>query len=297
MATMVILWFALQAALILIAVEVMATAAWRRVLSLVALVAALYLPFFVPLDSLARALLAAPALLAIVKVLQVARDPAAFASPRLRLWHAFMPFDVLPVSRIRPTFEPRLLVRVLAHAALAGAAIAILEWLPRKLVIPQMAARLVLGALFVYAGMEAATGLVRLVHRWAGRNVAPLQDRPLRARTLREFWNRRWNRPVSGWLATYVYEPVAANRGAERALFAAFATSGLLHGWMFLAAAGWVAALSTALFFVFQALFVLAESAVGLRKARPGVQRAWTAGLLALSSPLFVDPMLRVLGL
>ena len=57
------------------------------------------------------------------------------------------------------------------------------------------------------------------------------------------------------------------------------------------------AALSACLFFVFQALFVLVESAIDVRKASPGLRRTWTLGLLALSSPLFVDPALRVLGL
>jgi hypothetical protein len=66
---------------------------------------------------------------------------------------------------------------------------------------------------------------------------------------------------------------------------------------LFLAAAGVIAAVSACLFFVFQALFVLVESAIDVRKASPGLRRTWTLGLLALSSPLFVDPVLRVLGL
>jgi hypothetical protein len=294
---MMVVWFGLQAALILGAVEAMGAAAWRRLLSLALLVAALYLPFAAPLGALPRALLAAPALLAIVKVLQVSRDPAAWTSPGLRAWHAFMPFDVLATTRVPAALDRGLLAWMLAHAALAGGALAILATLPRVLVIPQMAARLVLGAVFAYAGMEAATEAVRLVHRLAGIDVPPLQDRPIHSRSIREFWNRRWNRPVSGWLGTFVHEPVAARKGPEWGLFAAFVASGLLHGWMFLAATGWIAAIMATLFFVFQALFVLVESAIDVRKASPRLQRLWTAGLLALSSPLFVDPLLRVLGL
>jgi hypothetical protein len=54
---------------------------------------------------------------------------------------------------------------------------------------------------------------------------------------------------------------------------------------------------SACLFFVFQALFVLVESAIDVRKASLPLRRTWTLGLLGLSSPLFVDPVLRVLGL
>jgi D-alanyl-lipoteichoic acid acyltransferase DltB (MBOAT superfamily) len=145
--------------------------------------------------------------------------------------------------------------------------------------------------------MEAATSAFRLVHRWLGRDVPPLQDHPLRSSTIREFWNRRWNRPVSGWLASYVYAPVAARKGGEWALVASFVVSGVAHGWMFLVSAGWIAAISATLFFVLQALFVLVEAAIGLRKASPALQRLWTLGLLGVSCPLFVDPVLRVLGL
>ena len=116
------------------------------------------------------------------------------------------------------------------------------------------------------------------------------------ALSIREFWNRRWNRPVSGWLDAFVFTPVAKRRGATVGLLAAFVASGLLHAWMFLASVGWIAAISAGLFFVFQGFFVLVESFVDIRKASIGLRRVWTLGLLAMSSPLFVDPVLRVLG-
>ena len=116
------------------------------------------------------------------------------------------------------------------------------------------------------------------------------------ALSIREFWNRRWNRPVSGWLDAFVFAPVAKRRGATVGLLAAFVASGLLHAWVFLASVGWIAAISAALFFVFQGFFVLVESFVDIRKASDGLRRMWTLGLLALSSPLFVDPVLRVFG-
>jgi hypothetical protein len=289
-------WSLLQLSLLAGAALAIGRAPWRRALAVALLAAALLLPFNAPVAPLARALFAAPALLGIVKLLQLWNAPAG-GSPGWRLWHAFMPFDVRATRKVPPALDRRLLGWTLLAAVLALGALALLDAMPRVLVLPRHAARLVLGVVLVYAGMEALTGALRLVHRLLGFKVPPLQDHPIRALSIREFWNRRWNRPVSGWLATYVYGPVDARKGPEWGLFAAFVVSGLLHAWLFLAAAGVIAAVSACLFFVFQALFVLVESAIDVRKASLPLRRTWTLGLLGLSSPLFVDPVLRVLGL
>jgi hypothetical protein len=291
-----LVWSLLQFVLLAGAALAIDRAVWRRGLAIALLAAALLLPFHVPGPALVRALLAAPALLGIVKLLQLWNGAPGW-SVLHRLWHAFMPFDVRATRRVTPGLDARLLGWTLLAAVLALGALAALDAMPRVLVLPRQLARLVLGGVFVYSGMEAATGAFRLVHGLFGIRVPRLQDRPIRALSIREFWNRRWNRPVTGWLATYVYAPVSARKGPEWGLFAGFVASGLLHAWMFLAAVGVIAAVSACLFFVFQALFVLVESAIDVRKASLGLRRTWTLGLLALSSPLFVDPVLRVLGL
>ncbi len=292
---MIVVWCALEVLLVLAAVQCMARTPLRLAATVALLIGAIALPFWMPAAAIPRALASALSLLALVKVLRVGEDPARWP-PRLRTWHALAPFDVDKASVVAPGLDRRLLAWTLGHAALAVGALALLFVLPRALPIWMQALRLLLGGAVVYAGMEAIAGALRIGHRLVGIEVPPLQDRPLLALSIREFWNRRWNRPVSGWLDAYVFGPIAKRRGATVGLLAAFVASGLLHAWVFLASVGWIAAISAALFFVFQGFFVLVESFVDIRKASDGLRRMWTLGLLALSSPLFVDPVLRVIG-
>lgn len=292
---MIALWCVLELLLVLAAVQCMARSPLRLAATVAMLLGAIALPFFVPAGPIVRALASALSLLALVKVLRVWEDPSRWPA-RVRTWHALAPFDVDKATPAAPGLDRRLLGWTLLHAAIALGALALLFALPRGLPLWLQVLRLLLGGAVVYAGMEAIVGALRLAHRLAGIQIPPLQDRPLLSLSIREFWNRRWNRPVSGWLDTFVFEPVAKRRGATVGLLAAFAASGLLHAWVFLASVGWIAAISAGLFFVFQGFFVLVESFVDIRKASHGLRRMWTLGLLALSSPLFVDPVLRVFG-
>ena len=293
---MIVFWCVLEVLLVLAAVQCMARSPLRLAATVLLLVAAIALPWYFPDQPIPRALASALSLLALVKVLRVAEDAARW-SPRLRFWHALAPFDVDKSTRTAPALDRRLLGWTALHGAIALGALAVLCVLPRSLPLWMQALRLLLGGAVVYAGMEAIAGALRLGHRQAGIEIPPLQDRPLLSLSIREFWNRRWNRPVSGWLDRYVFEPVAKRRGATVGLLAAFVASGLLHAWVFLASVGWIAAISAGLFFAFQGFFVLVESFVDIRKASNVLRRVWTLGLLAMSSPLFVDPVLRVLGL
>ncbi len=294
--SMIVFLCAVQVALVLGAVQWMDRAPWRQVASWVTLLAALLLPFYLPAGPLPRALMGALALLAVVKVLRVRQHPSRW-SPRLRLWHALAPFDVERTHRVPPALDRALLAWTVIHAVIALGALVALSTFPRTLSFPLQLLRLLLGGAVVYAGMEALTEALRLLHRLAGIDVPALQDRPLLSTSIREFWGRRWNRPVSGWLAEFVFAPVTARSGTTEGLVATFVASGILHAWVFVAAVGWIAAMLAGLFFLFQGVFVLMESLVGIRRASLPLQRLWTLGLLALTSPLFVDPVLRVFGL
>jgi hypothetical protein len=293
---LIFIWSLLQVMLVVAAVQLMGRRAWRQSAAVACWLLAVLLPIHLPTIPLVRALLTALALLCLVKILQVARDPGRW-SFRERTWHALVPFDIATTTRSTPALDRRLLANFGLHAAIALLALGGLGLLPRNLPLPLEVVRLVLGGLLVYTGMEALTEAVRLVHGMVGVSVPPLQDRPITSMSIREFWSRRWNRPVSGWLDQFIFEPVARRLGVEWALFAAFAVSALLHAWMFLVASGRLAAIMAGAFFLFQALLVLGESAVKLRQQSPRLRRCWTAGLLCLSSPLFVEPALQVLHL
>lgn len=293
---MIVVWFLLQALLVLAAVLLMGRRPSRRGASVLLVIAALLMPLYIPAGPVPRALLSSLALLCLVKVLQIAQHPERW--PRsVRLWHVFAPFDIENTQRGERQLDHRLLASVGLHAALALAALLCLWLLPRALPLTMMLLRMVLGALLVYSAMDAITGAVRLAHGLSGVSVPPIQDTPIASQSIREFWSQRWNKPVSDWLAEFVFIPVSRRSNAGWGVMAAFATSALLHAWMFYAAVGFGPALMAFAFFIFQAMFVLVESFIRLRQLSPRLRRAWTLGMLGLSSPLFVEPVLRVLGL
>ena len=293
---MIVVWFALQFALVVAAVQLMDRRPWRRIASLLAVIAALMFPLYVSLGPLPRAMLAALGMLAVVKVLQVAQAPEQWPA-NSRFWQGLAPFDIATTRRVEPVLDRKLLRSTTLNAGLALLALLGLLLLPRSLPTELVLLRLLLGAGLAYTAMEAVTEGLRLLHLLAGVAVPPLQSTPILSQSIREFWSQRWNRPVSGWLNEFVFRPVARRQGSILGVLATFAVSGLLHAWMFYVSVGLLAALMAEAFFVFNAVFVLVESAIGIRALAPTWQRTWTLGLLLLSSPLFVEPMLQVLGL
>src|SRR5262249_31007781 len=68
-----------------------------------------------------------------------------------------------------------------------------------------------------------------LIFRAMGFAVEKLWDCPIAATSLGDFWGRRWNRIVSGFLREVIFHPVARRRGAQVALLAVFLYSGFYH--------------------------------------------------------------------
>lgn len=65
--------------------------------------------------------------------------------------------------------------------------------------------------------------------RLAGVDARSLFDRPLAARSLGEFWGRRWNLPFTEMTQRAVYRPLQRPLGRDGAAVLAFGFSGLLH--------------------------------------------------------------------
>lgn len=138
-----------------------------------------------------------------------------------------------------------------------------------------------------------AAGLWRL----AGVDARPLFRAPLAARTLGDFWGRRWNLAFSEMTALGIYRPLSTRVRRGTAIVAAFAASGLLHELAIsvpvLAGFG----LPT-LYFVLHGILIYVERRLE-RAGRPvsgwGVwSRIWVLGWLALPMPiLFHRPFLR----
>jgi D-alanyl-lipoteichoic acid acyltransferase DltB (MBOAT superfamily) len=65
--------------------------------------------------------------------------------------------------------------------------------------------------------------------RRLGVDVSELFRSPYKARSLKEFWGKRWNLAFSEMTALIAYRPLKYKIGAENAVIISFLVSGLLH--------------------------------------------------------------------
>lgn len=90
------------------------------------------------------------------------------------------------------------------------------------------------------AGWVAMLGIVFLLHfgaihllalmwRRAGHDVSPIMRAPIAARSLSEFWSRRWNTAFRDFAHEFVFKPVAKRWNSRVATWASFGFSGLVH--------------------------------------------------------------------
>ena len=97
-----------------------------------------------------------------------------------------------------------------------------------------------------------------------GFAVEKLWDCPIAATTLGDFWGRRWNRIVPGFLREVVFLPVCALAGAKVALVAVFLYSGMYHEFVsFMARSGYG---GPTLYFLLQCLGVAIENTRPVRR-------------------------------
>lgn len=159
--------------------------------------------------------------------------------------------------------------------------------LATMLLLPGLSLMLHFGVFNVLAGLW----------RLAGVDARPLFRAPLAARSLGDFWSRRWNLAFSEMTALGIYRPLSGGLGRTAAIVAAFLASGLLHevAISLPPLAGFGLPL---LYFLLHGALVLVER--GLERAGRAVSawgwwaHVWVLGCLALPLPiLFHRPFLR----
>jgi hypothetical protein len=284
------LWLALLAAVAALAVERRAARAGFA-LALVALA----VPFLVDGGPLALAGLA----LAFVWTAVRAADLAFGAAPArfgARLLHLCAVVDVRDLTPAPSRIDRDALARAAVAGAIAASAVALLGALPPGTTASGLAQRTVAGAAFALATAEFLMSLIALVIAAAGRSTPALHDHPHLARSVGEFWARRWNRVVSRALAEHAFRR-ARRAGPTAALAAPFALSAAIHAYLIGPAAGAQAAACWAAFFLAQAPLVLLERRWAIRTWPGWAARTWTLGSLLLLAPLFLEPAFGVLGL
>jgi hypothetical protein len=141
--------------------------------------------------------------------------------------------------------------------------------------------------LFLFARLDFAA----LIFRAMGFAVEKLWDCPIAATTLGDFWGRRWNRIVPGFLREVVFLPVSRRAGAKVALLAVFLYSGLYHEFVsFMANSGYGRPI---LYFMLQCFGVAIENTRRMRRLLRGrlwLARAWTFAVVLLPVGLFLHP-------
>ncbi len=65
--------------------------------------------------------------------------------------------------------------------------------------------------------------------RWRGFDAKPLMNWPILARSLAEFWAKRWNVAFRDLTHRFVFRPLAQRIGPRRSLAVGFLASGLVH--------------------------------------------------------------------
>jgi hypothetical protein len=137
--------------------------------------------------------------------------------------------------------------------------------------------------------LVARLDLYALIFRAMGFAVEKVWDRPAASASLGEFWGRRWNRIVSGFLREVVFLPAARRAGPRLALFAVFLYSGFYHEIVsFVAGAGFGGPFA---YFLIQFVGTAAESIRPFRRtltARPWLGRLWTLAVVAGPAGLLV---------
>lgn len=141
-----------------------------------------------------------------------------------------------------------------------------------------------------------------LALEWQRRGVMaePIMDAPIAARSLGEFWGRRWNRGFNDLVRRYSFYPLVPRLGVSGAMMFTFLVSGLIHEVVISVPTRTGYGLPTA-YFLLQGLGVLIEKSamgrgLGLRRGVWG--RVFTmlctigpAGLLFF--PRFVETVAR----
>ena len=286
-------WIGAQMALKTASVVAVGEGLARRTLAGALLAVTILLPFIVSLAPLNVVVLCFFSILALIKVTQIASSGAHWPIGR-RLWHLFGVVDTRLARRVAPEVNLRALGLIFVNFFLLLVAAFALTRLSGIEGVGRYLAGTVCAAAVAVTAFEVFSGLVDATYRAIGIEVPAVQRNPLASRSLAEFWGRRWNRVVSGWLREFVFEPLARRRHPRLGLAAAFAASGAMHFWLIIGL-GIGAAIQMAAYFVVQGAALFLEARLGLRRAPPAMGRLWTFVVLLAPLPLLFGPWLQAL--
>ncbi|WP_224361250.1 MBOAT family protein [Hyalangium versicolor] len=292
---LLVLYVGLVYAVALIAALLATGPVWQRGAAVVLVAATAPVPYLAPSDHPTyRAFLALGSIWFTARTVELLRERRPVPVAR-RLWHTVGLVDTLRVQRIAPSLDRLALSRLLICGPLVVAGWAGVYFSSHSLSgAARLAVRWSTGVVFTYSAVETVVSVVILFYGLVGVDPRPLHDDPIRSKSITEFWSRRWNRAVHRFLKQTFFAPLARRGYTELGLALAFVVSALIHFTFMVPAVGlgWAAVMGA--FFLLQLPFLWAERALGVVRWRAPWNRVWTLGLLLLSSPLFVEPVLQI---
>lgn len=149
--------------------------------------------------------------------------------------------------------------------------------------------------------------LLALAWRTNGIDVKPIMQAPVIAKSVGEFWDRRWNTAFNQLVFRHVFRPLARQVNIKAACMAAFLVSGLIHDLVISIPAGGGYGWPTAYFMLQGGAVLFERSAAGrLLGLRQG-WRGWLFAMLMTAGPAglvfhppfihnVILPMLTALG-
>lgn len=273
----------------MVAVVLFSTTEMGRRLAVLFSGAALVVPCFICVTPLARGLFGCLMALPFVVASTLVFAPSLHGF-RAHLFYMMSWCGKRRLARSSRQFGWQPFVRLIMANLVCGGALAMV---PRA---GNHVARWLSGGIATLAFAEMATMAFVLLTGVAGVSAPLIMDSPHLARSLAEFWSRRWNPGASELLfRRYNFQPLArCSPGWAMAI--AFVISGLLHFALAYVGLGrWRVSLACGAFFFVQPAFVATERWLRVRTWRPAATHAWTIGVLAITSPLFVEPLLQLI--
>jgi hypothetical protein len=258
-----------------------------------------FLEWFAPLDISWRAILAFGGVAALVATISVAASATPQWPARYRLLHLVTWGYRIRDGHTRPVLSVRIIGLLIVEASAVGASCLLLRHIihVQPPVAVSVLSRLFAGIVFFYAIAEFVTDLIQFCFLASGTAMRPIHVTPVAARSLRDFWGKRWNRAMSAWLCRFIFLPLAHRHHLNLGLICVFMVSAAMHAWLPLVALGASAAFSVGAFFCLQGVFILAEDRLHVRAWPIPLARVWTLAMLLATAPLYIYPFLSLLHL
>ena len=251
-------------------------------------VAFLVIPWFAGPIVLLRGLCALLGGFGLLRVIDTVRSREPW-SARRRVFHVLSFVDSRTLRRAPSHVDFLALGRSLLWAALAAGGFYFAH-------SPRVLVRWSAGLVLTYGVIESGYVLARATYRALGFVAPPLHVRPIASLSVGELWGVRWARPVSTWLRETCFRPLARRGRPLLGLLLGFGVSAIGHAYPVFVALDLPMAAMMFSFFLVQGGFVILETRLGASRWSRPARRAWTVTIMVVSSPLFVEPALRVLG-